>query len=173
MSSNEARVARDHGIQTAGEHADRISPDWQERAYLALVDFARRTPSFTVEQLRAAVADTLEEPPSLRAWGGIVRRAAHARIVEKMGYVEAEAENVHCNLVTVWRSCIYSIGRLTEESVRELTGAATLSTRQQEMMQRAEAAGIAAYYTCKTFATDNKIRSAVRAAIATLPGYRS
>lgn len=104
MAGQEARDARDAGIATAAAHADAVSERWTDRAYLALVEHAQRHPVFTIEQLRAAVCGKLEEPPSRRAWGSVARRAAAAGIIAPHGYAAAEDPDVHCNLVTLWRS---------------------------------------------------------------------
>lgn len=106
MSSNEARDARDAGIQTATDHADRVCPEWKEQAYQALVAYATTHPTFTIEQLRQSLNGQLADPPSLRAWGGIAQRARRANIIEHFGWTEAEDPAVHCNVIRVWKSLI-------------------------------------------------------------------
>lgn len=160
MPTTEARDARDNGIATASNHADRIDPTWRERAYNALVEHAKTHPTFTIEKLRAALGPTLEDPPSLRAWGGVARRAQTAGIIEHHGWTEADNPDCHCGEVRVWRS---RIGPMT---------ATEANTSREALFERAEAAGVAAYYGCKTWATDNKIRAAVRAALAEFGGAK-
>lgn len=104
MGNTDARDARDTGITQAADHADAVSPRWTDRAYDALVHHANRHTFFTVEQVRMAFAGVLPDPPSSRAWGAVVLKAARAGIVSRAGHTEAEDPAVHCNLVTLWRS---------------------------------------------------------------------
>jgi hypothetical protein len=103
---NTGRQAAQAGIDVAIEHADRVAPEWRHLAYDALVAYARRHDTFTIEQLREHLNGKLADPPSLRAWGGIARKAQHAGIIAHGGFVEATATNVHANVVTLWRSRI-------------------------------------------------------------------
>lgn len=126
MSSNEARDARDAGIQTATDHADRVCPEWKEQAYQAIVAYATTHPTFTIEQLRQSLNGQLADPPSLRAWGGIAQRARRAGIVEHFGWTEAEDPAVHCNVIRVWKSLTcprpspYMSIKLTDQQKEEL-----------------------------------------------------
>jgi hypothetical protein len=104
MPNTEAIAARDAGIATAVEHADRIDPTWRFRAYDALERYAKTHPTFTIEQLRASLNGSLEDPPSLRAWGGIAQRAARVGLIEHHGWQPAENPDCHCGEVRVWRS---------------------------------------------------------------------
>jgi hypothetical protein len=106
---NTGRQAAQAGIDVAIEHADRVAPEWRHLAYDALVEFAKTQPTFTIEQLREHLNGKLADPPSLRAWGGIARKAQHAGIIEHGGFVEATATNVHANVVTLWRSRIVGV----------------------------------------------------------------
>lgn len=106
MANTEARDARDNGIATASNHADRIDPTWRERAYNALVEHAKTHPTFTIEQLRAAAGPTLEDPPSLRAWGGVAQRAQKSGILEHHGWIPSENPACHTGEVRVWKSRI-------------------------------------------------------------------
>lgn len=101
--SQTAVEARDAGIAVAVEHADRVHPSWRERAYDALVAYAATHPTFTIEQLRADVGATLEDPPSQRAWGGIAQRAQRAGLIEHHGWTQADNPACHCGEVRIWR----------------------------------------------------------------------
>lgn len=146
MGNTDAREARDSGIAQAAEHADEVSPRWTDRAYKALVEHAKQHTFFTVEQVRMAVAGTLPEPPTTRAWGSVVVRASRAGIITHAGHTEATDPAVHCNLVTLWRS-------LPDAQF------------EKERLERAENAAIVAFHGCATWSTENKIRAAARAAV--------
>lgn len=105
MPSPDARKARDDGMLRAVVHADEVVPNWSERAYLALVDYAATHAEFTIEQVRASV--DLPIPPSTRAWGPVIRRALRAGVVIAAGWTAAEDPKVHCNMVMQWRSLTF------------------------------------------------------------------
>lgn len=97
--------ARDAGIAQAIDHANDVSNDWSERAYMVLQDFLNiHVGDFMVEELRsyAALID-FEIPPSSRAWGGIIRKAAFAGLVEKVGVQNTTNVKSHCTPASVWR----------------------------------------------------------------------
>ena len=71
--------------------------------------YAQQHPRFTSEDVREASAGIVPVPPHLRAWGGIFTRLAKAGITERAGYDNARAPNVHCSIVTVWRSLAYRV----------------------------------------------------------------
>lgn len=107
MANQAARNARDQGIATAIQHAERINPEWPELAYNALVEYAKTRETFTIEQLRVHLGATLAEPPSRRAWGPIAQKAQKAGILEHHGWQEADNPDCHCGEVRVWRSTTY------------------------------------------------------------------
>lgn len=83
---------RDAGIARAVEHADAVCEDWAETAYAWLERMRTCGPhivldkrSFTTEDLRLTSAFVIDVPPDSRAWGGIVRRAAKAGLIEATG----------------------------------------------------------------------------------------
>lgn len=109
MANETARAARDAGIAQAADHADQPNfwsdkTRWTDKAFDYLVEHAKHHTFFTVEQVRMAVAGKLPDPPTSRAWGSVVLRAARAGVVVRSGHTEAEDPAVHCNLVTLWRS---------------------------------------------------------------------
>lgn len=99
-----ARAARDAGIHRATAHADRVNPKWSDDAYAFLERHARTSPLFTTEDVRAASAGEVPDPPDSRAWGGVVLRAVRAGLLELDGYMTARDPKVHCNVVKRWRS---------------------------------------------------------------------
>jgi hypothetical protein len=81
--------------------------DWTSIALEAFLNFAKKYPSFTTEQVRMAFSD-LPPPPDKRAWGGIARLAKSEGIVEPMGWVRANSPTVHGMVVTLWRSKVFA-----------------------------------------------------------------
>lgn len=105
-----ARAARDAGIAAAVEHADHVEPKWSDTAYDFLVGYLPSVETLTSEDVREASRGVVSDPPSLRAWGGVFMRAARAGLIERAGYGTARDPKVHCNVVTVWRSLLFSAG---------------------------------------------------------------
>ena len=104
-----ARAARDEGITRAVQHAEEVHPRWADEAFEVLQDYltigtVAGGAGFTSEDVREhAAALGLPEPPHLRAWGGVFKRAAGLDLIRKAGITEARAPHVHCGIVTVWR----------------------------------------------------------------------
>lgn len=109
MPGNEAaRAARDKGIKRAADHADAVHPRWTDmafdalRAFLATRGHTKLRP-FTSEDVRLH-ADRLglPEPPSLRAWGNVYRRAVKEGLIVKVGVAQSRAAHCHCSFVSQW-----------------------------------------------------------------------
>jgi hypothetical protein len=89
-----ARARGEVGIERAAARADRNAPGWIDRAAEFLRARARTftgvsaafpgmgTHEFTVESLRQDADEAIGEPPDLRAWGHVTRRAV------RLGYIE-------------------------------------------------------------------------------------
>ena len=103
------REARDQGIQQAIDHAEAVVPGWVDQAFAALVDFLTINPrhrgvGFTSEQVREHAAKLgVPQPPHLRSWGGVMRRAAREGVIVKAGITESKAAHCHCSHVGLWR----------------------------------------------------------------------
>lgn len=138
MANTEARAARDNGIATASNRADRIDPTWRERAYNALVEHAKTHPTFTIEQLRAAAGPTLEDPPSLRAWGGVAQRAQKSGILEHHGWIPSENPACHTGEVRVWASriCRSAVTAATDLQASLVRGSEVRLLREEVAMLR-------------------------------------
>lgn len=96
-----SRIARDRGIKKAADHA---GADWNDKAYQLFMQWvARQSRPFTIEVFRAYAADKLPMPPSLRAFGGIAMRAAHARLIKKVGITQVKNEKAHMAFASLWQ----------------------------------------------------------------------
>lgn len=85
---------RDVGIDRAVARANRVSESWSDRAYWLLEQYARRAAQpFLAESFVGYAKGLIEAPPDGRAWGGIVRRAALAGVIVRVGYAPAETSN--------------------------------------------------------------------------------
>jgi len=60
LELEQARAARDEGIQTAVDHADAVEPKWSDQAFAFLEAFMRTRDTFTAEQAAQFVRANLE-----------------------------------------------------------------------------------------------------------------
>jgi len=89
-----ARQRRDTGMHRAADHAERVYPDWQDRAVGYVRLHATVHTQFMAETVRAvAEADGLTLPPDGRAWGAVMRRAQREGIIRADGYAPANSSN--------------------------------------------------------------------------------
>ena len=98
---------RDEGMQQAIDHADDESDKWSERAYHYLVTFVHyhREP-FMAEDFREYCEKyKLQQPPHLRAYGGIIARAAKSGLIKRVGFKNVSNPKCHCTPAAVWEAC--------------------------------------------------------------------
>lgn len=92
----------EQGMARAIAHAEAIEPMWSDTAYQFLLKFAATGNEFMAEDVRAASQGIVPPPPSMRAWGGIIRRAAKAGLITRIGYKSVINPKAHCALCSVW-----------------------------------------------------------------------
>lgn len=90
---------RDAGMKKAIEHADQVNEGWSDKAFNLLKSYVNEFGpgwKFLGEQVRYyAEAKKLEEPPSLRAWGSVMVRAAKSGLIKKVGYGQVTNPKAH------------------------------------------------------------------------------
>lgn len=100
-----AEDQRNKGIEKAVSHADWKEDDWQARAFEFLKEFlGNHNGPFMVEEVRsyAALLD-FPLPPSARAWGAVILRAAKEKLVERCGYSQTKNVKAHRTPAALWR----------------------------------------------------------------------
>lgn len=100
-----ARQARNEGMEKAVDHADDVEPGWSSRAYKFLLKFLQNhNGNFMGEEVRsyAALMD-FELPPSNRAWGSVIAKAAKEGLIERVGYQQVRNVKAHRTPATLWR----------------------------------------------------------------------
>lgn len=93
---------RDKGIERAITHANQIDIGWSEKAFSFLIQYLQTAAEFMVEDVRKASEGIVPAPPSLRAWGGVIRRAAFAGLIKKIGFKNVINAKAHCTPASVW-----------------------------------------------------------------------
>jgi hypothetical protein len=95
----EAEARRDVGMARAVDHADRDVPGWSFDAQAALGRYCKahgHGHQFLAEELRL-YAETLAivpTPPSQKAWGAVMQRAAREGLIRKVGYAPSASSNM-------------------------------------------------------------------------------
>lgn len=94
------------GIRKAVEHADQVTPGWSDQAYEFLLEFVDSfTGGFMAEDVRneAESKRRVPAPPSARAWGAVILRAAKSGVIRKVGYEKVKNQRAHSTPAAVWR----------------------------------------------------------------------
>jgi hypothetical protein len=99
----QGELLRDAGIQTALAHAQEFSSDWNRRCFSLLLRFVQIRSEFTCEQFREWARIEIEQPPSLRAFGGIINRAAKAGLIQQVGTVKVTNPKAHRANAALWK----------------------------------------------------------------------
>jgi len=102
--TDNAEDLRDHGMNTAKNHADAYSREWSDQAFTYLLEFpATHGQTFMAEDVRKyAEMRGLPNPPSKRAWGGIMVRARTAGIIKAAGYGLTSNPKAHKTPARLW-----------------------------------------------------------------------
>lgn len=93
---------RDKGISNAIGHAEFKSPGWNEQAYQFLIKYIKTVDEFMTEDLREAAKGSVEEPPSLRAWGGVIVRAVKEKLITRKEFRNVKNAKAHSTPASVW-----------------------------------------------------------------------
>lgn len=100
------RINAQKGINKAVESANNKHPKWADRAYRFLLDYIRGNKAghcFMVEQVRDLAKGVIPDPPSDRAWGGIVRNAVKNDLITRNGYRQVKNPNANMANASEWR----------------------------------------------------------------------
>ena len=101
-----SKKATEEGIKKALDHANAVSENWGEVAYDFLKGYIEINPMFMAEDVRFASQGVVPSPPSQRAWGGIIRKAAEAGLIRSNGQKKVKNAKAHMAFATEWLSLI-------------------------------------------------------------------
>jgi len=87
QTRHEDWIQTELAIDRAVNHADRVLPEWSDRAFeMVVVYTAQNGTAFCTDQVRQwATANGLDEPPNRYSWGGVMLRAKRAGLIHKVG----------------------------------------------------------------------------------------
>lgn len=105
LDFSQAKINRDNGITVSELNANSVWKNWSDDATIILKHFIDYCPGeFQAEEVRkyATRFFNLPEPPSARAWGGVIFRAAKAGIIKRVGIAPTSNPSAHCANASVW-----------------------------------------------------------------------
>jgi hypothetical protein len=101
-----AEAQREAGMLQAVTHAEESYSGWSDRAYDFLKRYAKEHPEFISEDVSdAAIAAGEPQPPTLRAWGQVYRRAVKDDVIIQVG--AGRSRRRHASICPRWGSCVY------------------------------------------------------------------
>ena len=105
-SEAEANEAADLGMARALTATMAADPEWADRAFAHLEQYAREHEAFISEDVSDASRDAgMPQPRTDRAWGAIYRRAAKAGVIVQDG--SGRSRRRHGSICPRWRSLIF------------------------------------------------------------------
>ena len=103
----DGRDLRDKGIKKAVEHAEDVSDGWSVQAIAFLEEYIRDHRQFSGEQVREEARGRIPEPPSLRAWGGVLLAGSKRGWIKQVGYIHVENPRAHRANAALWESRLF------------------------------------------------------------------
>lgn len=92
-------------MATALESAEKKEESWGDKCYNLLKEYLTFTRhNFMTEEFRRWAEKRITKPPSLRAYGAVILRAAKNDLIVKQGYATVKNANAHACFATVWKS---------------------------------------------------------------------
>lgn len=92
------------GMTVAIAHADMFNEHWSDDAFDILKQFLmQHIGNFMTEEVREfADSQGLPKPPSLRAWGSIIAKAAKLNLIVCVGFKKVRNPRAHRANASVW-----------------------------------------------------------------------
>ena len=107
LPSEQAKLLRDEGMDRAVDHAERCNPYWSVfamdylKGYLADIG----TKPFMGEDFRKwSEEQGLQKPPTGRAYGAIMVKAAKKGLIRAIGYSQTTNPKAHRTPANLWKS---------------------------------------------------------------------
>lgn len=100
---NNGYVLAQKGIKQALDNANDKADNWASKAYKLLEIYLKtHMLPFLCEDFRKWTKDRIEEPPSKRAYGGIIQKASRNKLIKKLGYKQVTNPKAHCANAGLW-----------------------------------------------------------------------
>ena len=102
MINNGAEL-RDKGIKKALDNANNTHDKWSDKAYDFLLKYIKYQNQFMTEDVRVASEKAIPKPPSNRAWGSVILKAAKSGLINRVGFANVKNAKAHKTPASVWR----------------------------------------------------------------------
>jgi len=102
MINNGAKL-RDKGIKKALDNANNTHDKWSNKAYDFLLKYIKYQNQFMTEDVRVASEKAIPKPPSNRAWGSVILKAAKSGLINRVGFANVKNAKAHKTPASVWR----------------------------------------------------------------------
>jgi len=99
------QALKERGMQQAESHANQVHLSWSEQAERFLKNWIRPETPFTIEQAVEASEMVIPQPPTNKAWGGVIVRLKRQGFVKALGIVKAKKASSHTGYITQWIKC--------------------------------------------------------------------
>lgn len=91
-------------MQRALDSANEKVPSWSDRAFAFLLEFITRNDEFLAEDVRNEAKGIVPDPPSKRAWGGVIVRAKKEGYIVSIGFKQVSNPKAHRTPATLWKT---------------------------------------------------------------------
>lgn len=98
----QSEINRDKGIKKALDSAEELNDGWANQAFIFLRNYIKSNNHFMAEEVRKASEGIVPNPPSERAWGGIIVRARKEKLIKRIGYQNVTNPKAHRTPAAVW-----------------------------------------------------------------------
>ena len=102
MINNGAEL-RYKGIKKALDNANNTHDKWSDKAYDFLLKYIKYQNQFMTEDVRVASEKAIPKPPSNRAWGSVILKAAKSGLINRVGFANVKNAKAHKTPASVWR----------------------------------------------------------------------
>lgn len=104
LDFTQAEINRNNGMAVAELNAEARHPHWPQEALSWVKTYITfHTEEFLAEDVRKFAEESgLPHPPSERAWGGVICRAARMGLIRKVGYRNTVNPLSHGTPATLW-----------------------------------------------------------------------
>lgn len=97
------RIITEEAISRSIDTADRKDPEWSDRCFELLKKYIKnRKTSFMCEAFREYCKGKIEMPDNLKAFGGVILRAAYSGIIIKQSIGSVKTPSSHMANAGVW-----------------------------------------------------------------------
>jgi len=100
---NNGTKLRDKGIKKALDNANNTHDKWSNKAYDFLLKYIKYQNQFMTEDVRVASEKAIPKPPSNRAWGSVILKAAKSGLINRVGFANVKNAKAHKTPASVWR----------------------------------------------------------------------